>query len=172
MVKHRLGKICLCAVTLFVALLILVILVSSQPPKITVELLAITNVASGNQEAWFELSNTGNIPIEVWLPGEIEVKNQQLVLDGTQMSSNVTMQPGANLRTCLIPPVTHDRWRAAFFCPLPLSPVRKFAIRYGFPIFQGGASATSVSCGWLDPTLEANESNQTQSPNASTNHRF
>ena len=157
---------------LVVALLILAVWTSPQPPEITVQFLGITNVAPNRQEAWFELHNAGSIPTEVWLPGIIEVNNLPLIWSGFQMSSNITMRPGASLKTSLVPPVTRDRWRADFFCPIPLNFIQKsknFVAARGLRVTQSGPTAISVDSGWLNPTLETDAVIQVEPPVSSTN---
>ena len=122
-----------------------------QQPALRVQFLSMTNDRTGTKLARFKLCNNGTEPLEVSVPGFVDVGFR----DGGYFGfTNVTIQPGASMETSVEAPSSHSRWRAEFLCSIPLDPMQKsksVQANHGLPAVRAGQVATSVYSEYLPP---------------------
>lgn len=82
-------------------------------PAIQVRFLGLTNGADGAKLAGFELRNVGKKPMDVSVPGFVDIGWRS---GGYSGFTNKTLQPGASLQTSIPAPKDRARWRAEFIC--------------------------------------------------------
>ena len=131
-----------------------------QKPELemAVRFIGLTNYAYGTKEAIFELSNIGQLPIELEYPGRIETDGSQWGGGFFFSASSLLETTSPPVRVNLPVPETYGRWRGTF------SFTRGVKIR---PATMNGFAAHSE---WLKPTAEVTNWNAwLQSPRVETN---
>lgn len=84
--------------------------------SLDVRFLGVTNDAAGASLARFELRNIGSKPVDVSLPGFVDIGWRG---GGYFSFSNAIVQTGAAVETWVPAPTNRVHWRAEFLCATP-----------------------------------------------------
>ena len=173
--KQRLWKICLCAITISAAVLVVCLNSPQLPnsPMLSVRFVGRTNDSAGTSQAVFELRNTGSAPFYVTIPGAIEITNEPPQNPGKWWTNSPELLRSSPPIFVNLPmPQTKNPWRAQFYCMSSgnfVQRLKNLAVKRGIPITPVLQEMLPAYSEWLKPTAEVNWVDWLQSPLVETN---
>jgi hypothetical protein len=131
--------------------------------NLTVRFVTYTKDATGANLAVFALSNTGNTPIEVLLPAQVELRHTERNNAG-RLVMPIVLSPSRQPWTeKVVVPQTQAQWRVTFdYYPITLRErlsrlaaplLGRLATLFGIPMRVQVVNSSSAQSEWMDPTV-------------------